>query len=310
MEKVEEYKGYRVIKRWFNSIEDNVKYLKNTREVNHIFKEEEELSSHRIEGDDDFFENHTYNEALHNFEFGYDKHLVEIKNSLVEAKKYLSEFQQRNRQSFLQLPLGFTPIVPNAILGLPNSMLSQNIVKKEIPTAKIFIESCVSCFFSSKDIINYMVIVLALIDLMERKGIRCELYSVELNCCSDEEIYIRKVKLKDFAQPLNLYKIQFPIVSPDMLRRIGFDMLEVEPLITKRAWRCGYGHPLNREDGFNFELNKDKTLNKDLQFFLDAKENDLYFQGNNVMNIRESTSIDEIIEKIKEKTGILNYLKI
>lgn len=310
MEKVEEYKGYRVVKRWFNSIEDNIKYLKNTRELNHIFKGKEELASHRIEEADIFFESHTYDEALHNFEFGYDKHLIEIRNSLVEAKKYLSEFQQRNRQNFLQLPLGFTPIVPNAILGLPNSMLSQNIVKKDIPTARIFIESSVSCKFSTNDIITYMVVVLALIDLMERKGIRCEIYSVELTCCDDKEIYIRKVKLKDFSQPLNLYKIQFPIVSPDMLRRIGFDMLEVEPLLTKRDWLWGYGYPLNKEDGINFELNKDKTLNKDLQFFLDAKKNDIYFQGNNIMRISEDTPINEIVERIKKETGILNYLKI
>jgi len=306
MENVFELKGKRVVQRTFNTIEETVKFIKNTP-VNEIFKIRA-LSSEKY--DLDFFESNTFPEALNSFEFGYNKHFAQIKNSIIKAKKIIQKDIKNKMGKYSNQVVGFIPIVPNAIMGHPISMINQNIVKKNVPTTRIYIQTSNAGYQSINPIVNYRSVIFTLIDLMEQKNIRCEVYASRI-VESDDEIYVNNVKIKDFYQPFNLYKMQFPTISPDMLRRIGFKLLEIEPLIKDSDWRFGYGHAIEHSDDIDIELSEDRTmLSKDLQLLLKADKNDIYFPSIDKMRINGSTSIEEIIEEIMKKTNIKQYIKI
>ena len=64
---------------------------------------------------------------------------------------------------------GFVPIVPNAIIGLPLSMINQSRESKKVKGIDILYNVSVSCGTRTDDIARKGAIMLSLIDALERK---------------------------------------------------------------------------------------------------------------------------------------------
>lgn len=286
--------GKEIYYRYYESIEDLVQYLKTT-DTNEVFKYADQ-DSHR-EYSSGFHEFKTYEEALENLEFGYDKHFKQFIDNVEKAKNIVSKIEINRVGSTKRDVAGFIPIVPNALLGLPESMINASRIKKAVPKARIFIEISESGGVRTDRIIKLKSVVFALIDLIERQGIRCEVWAVE-NSKAGNEITSDAIKLKDYFQPLNVYKLQFPIVSPDMLRRIHFRMLETNPNIKSGSWTCGYGSPLISYRSI-----------PDLEKILQLNEEDIYIPNTRELNIDSDDTTENVLEKLLEKTRLKNYIK-
>ena len=112
-----------------------------------------------------------------------------------------------------------------------------------------------------------------------------------------------KVKLKNYTQPLNLYKIQFPIIASDFHRRIFFRIKETNPDIKEHSWIDGYGTPILRD--FNYEKHK-----KEIYQVIGIEDNDIYIPSCQEFNYRAGSDLDEALERIINQTNLKNYIKL
>lgn len=118
------------------------------------------------------------------------------------------------------------------------------------------------------------------------------------------EVVTCKVKLKNYTQPLNIYKIQFPVIASDFFRRITFRILETNPDISFDDWTWGYGKPLMTQDKF-------ETVNAGLKEIIDCDDTDIFVPSCQWFNYHEDEKdLEEIIQEIIQKTNFKNYIKL
>lgn len=135
--------------------------------------------------------------------------------------------------------VGFMPHVPNAIAGIPTSMITvreQKISKKVI---SVYYGVNTSGSVSAENITKVSARVMSCIMSLERKGYRVNLYAV--NCantsdCSSYKYVCFTVKIKDSGQHMDVLKMAMPMISPAWNRRMAFRLRELN----------GVGHGMGR----------------------------------------------------------------
>lgn len=122
--------------------------------------------------------------------------------------------------------VGYQPVVPNYLMGLPNSMLNNKLVTKKQKV--ITINKCIDFSYdiSMNEIIQSSARTIRIIKTLESKG-----FSVNLNIIDGSRTgYVRevvKIRLKNAGESFNLKKLSFPLMHPSMLRRMMFRYSEV-----------------------------------------------------------------------------------
>lgn len=223
-------------------------------------------SSH--DEDYDFTGTDSYDEAVKLITEG-DKELYdEIKESLKVSENLKTKIipirQIKNSV------VGYAPNVPNAIMGLPNSMI--NIEKKMMKskTVSILYSPTENCGIRTEEFIKSGVCILNIINRLELSGYRVNLDLLPFNASDDAEKYRVYVKLKDYREHIDLLKLAFPFANPSMFRRFGFRCLETCPEI-ESYWFC-YGHNISDEeidfDGVYLNLSKTKECKYDTEKIL------------------------------------------
>lgn len=250
-------------------------------------------------GFNDFDSLESATEAL---EYGTDIYYKDFKKNIKKVQEIISKREKNKTANYKNDKVGFLPIVPKVLQGNPINMINQDVKPKPFPTARIILEKANSCGIDSNDMNEFYAIIFILIQLLENRGIRCEIWAVDSSYKSQEIVTV-KVKLKNYMQPLNIYKIQFPIIASDFLRRIGFRILETNPDIKESGWAYGYGTPLIRE--FDFETNK-----KEICEVIGVEENDVYIPSCQYFDYKARNDLEEAIEDIINKTNLKNYIKL
>lgn len=121
--------------------------------------------------------------------------------------------------------LGFVPIVPNAIIGLPLSMINQVREPKKVKGIDIFFNVSIRCSTSKEDIARKGAIMLSLIDALERKGYRVNL-KVGSVSMKKNTVHGVVTTMKRYDEPLNIRKLAYYLVNPSCLRRTFFKLKE------------------------------------------------------------------------------------
>ena len=134
---------------------------------------------------------------------------------------------------------GFVPIVPNAIIGLPLSMINQAREPKKVKGIDIFYNVSIRCGTSTEDIARKGAIMLSLIDALERKGFRVNL-KVGSVCMKGNTVHGVITTIKHYDEPLNIRKLAYYLVNPSCLRRTFFKLKETIPELTD-VTNNGYG---------------------------------------------------------------------
>ena len=208
----------------------------------------------------------SYEQALKLLEEGYQPVVEEMKTMI---KTNLQG--EGKRISFHNDVVGYAPIVPLAIMGVPNSMLNSYMKPIKSKVVDVYYDGVFRGVTSSSDIIATGAKVISVIMKLEQQGYRFNLYQVQ--GYSDETgTNLMKVKLKDAAQPIDLKRISFPMAHTAFFRVIGFDWYSKTP---RGRYISGYGKALS---------DISKTSGKLNEMFKEMfGKNAVYVSGNAIM---------------------------
>ena len=156
---------------------------------------------------------------FYNKNYGEENKLVKLKNDVV----------------------GFAPIVPNVLRGIPNCMI--NVEKRKVKSKIIHIVYNISAIarYSGDSIMKAGMKLVSAIVPLEQQGFRIKLTAMQdfTGCDKSKGTDIFFINLKNEYKKLDLYSTMFPLMHTAMFRVIGFAWHERSPVC--RDWGMGYG---------------------------------------------------------------------
>lgn len=217
------------------------------RPVNAIFRKHKtsnknDLSSHKT-SDSSWSGSESYEASCeiirHGFREGFEKMTAEKADS-----KYRTN---SNRELPVNDVVGFAPHVPNAIAGVPHTMINKRSVSQ--PGQKVIdimylmtVNSGVLC----DELVKAGVKVLSLVHSLELKGYRCSLWAGD-TFCGDMQYCFNIVRIKHQRQQSNILKVSYPLSHPSWLRRQSFAWLETVPGLEEDitfGYGCAFHHKI------------------------------------------------------------------
>lgn len=185
--------------------------------------------------------------------------ILEIKSKL----DYEVNSKQVNKVRSRADVAGYSPIVANAVMGLPKSMINSYRVPVKNKIVDIYINHSVGAMMDAETIEFRGAYILSYIDHLEQNGYRVNLFAGAVSYSSDDDEYSGfYVKVKSSSQPMNILKAAFYVVHPSFLRRIYFRILENESRLKNKTY-SGYGQATNfaqQRDLQNKMLGKDVII--------------------------------------------------
>lgn len=159
---------------------------------------------------------------------------------------------QAKRISFFNDVVGFVPIVPLALQGVPNCMQNSYMKPIKAKVLDVYYDMTASWSTDKEDIIKAGQELLAAIMELEMQGYRFNLYAIQSYYDYDCDMLCTKIKSSN--TPIDLKRISFPLTHTAYFRVIGFDWYSKTP---KGKRRPGYGRALGyvfseqqMQDGF------------------------------------------------------------
>lgn len=259
------------------------------RKENAVFKGETLASKTKRSGG--WAGTETFEEAMDLFNNGWTEKVEEIRKGLVQFEKA----QERNVSYQKNRPatsvVGFAPHVPNAILGLPNSMIMTERTPMKAKAVRIIYNMSMNCGTDAKDILNAGLVVLKIAYSMELKGYRVRIDALPFSAHKSREDAACIVCVKDWRQHIDIKKVAFPIANPAMFRRLGFRWLETTPNLTDTGYQGGYGRSFEDDEAEKDMLRRAGVLS----------DTDYY------MNVPMAEKQNFDVDKVAEAIGIKNF---
>lgn len=229
---------YKILTEKFDRIDRFCETI-NEREPNKVFKNRTLASATNSKN---FTQTENYSDAEFLLQHGYKEGCENL--SKIDVKNYHGEITMRN--AVCADVVGFSPIVPNVILGLPKSMLRNTLQPRKTPVMHLFYSPSACWRVTTEDMVFAAKKILSAVRAAELNKIRVELHVVYTGYGSNT-IAMCGVKLKDFRQPLDILKISYPLVHPSMLRRHFFRWLETFPELEEQNFVNSYGKVLDEK---------------------------------------------------------------
>ena len=217
--------------------------------------------------DPDFCGVKSYDEALEFLRVGYQPTVEKMKDSL---KANFSG--QGKRITFENDVVGFQPVVPLALQGVPNCMVNTRMKPIKTKVINICYDSTASWSTDSDDLIKAGQKMLAALIELEMQGYRFNLYAMQ-SYTSSGSADILCVKVKSANAPLDLKRISFPLTHTGFFRVIGFDWYSRCPLA---KYRPGYGHAMK------YEIHDTKKVSELLSDIMGQKV--VYFSATGILH--------------------------
>lgn len=220
----------RIVKEHFDSIDSLINTIMN-RPKNESMRN----ANASTDGSVSFTQTSSLKEAIDLLKNGYFEPLDKLK------KVDMNKSHSGNAIKYSNEVVGHFAHVPNAIIGLPNSMIKISKTPRKVSTVNLIYCPVGAHYHDSNDFIEVGIKVLSVINTLELNGIRVKL-QVSFNCAKDNNTAtLGTVSLKGYQEKLNLLKICFPIAHPSFLRRIGFKWIETVPNLNESGYAIGYG---------------------------------------------------------------------
>ena len=183
----------------------------------------------------------TYEEAVDMLRYGWqDKDKLDY---TMQKISQLNKQQETQRTSFKNDIVGFAPVVPLAIMGVPQNMINSTRIPKKAKVIKIILDVGMASGVSVNEKMEWGAKVTSKIANLEKQGFRvkieCIKTFVEDNRTS--KCHVCKVPVKSENQPFDVKRMMFVIAHPAMSRRIMFDWYERLPEAVEYS---GYGRSL------------------------------------------------------------------
>ena len=216
----------------------------------------------------------SYEDAMDLMRHGYQPTVEKLKEQLKISRR-----GDGKRVSFVNNIVGANPVVPLAMMGVPNCMIDMRMKPIKCKVVDVYYDMTMSCGTSPEKIIKNGQKLLGVILDLERAGYRFNLYGVQTYYWGGD-MDMLAVKVKSASQPIDLKRISFPLTHVGFFRVIGFDWYSKTP---KGKYRSGYGCALG------YKLNDSQVK----QF---AKE----MFGDNAIYISAAKMRDESEEHLRE----------
>lgn len=178
----------------------------------------------------------TYQDALDLMETGYQPTVDKLKKGI---KANLSG--QAKRISFHNDVVGYAPVVPLAIMGVPQSMLNSYMKPVKAKVINVYYSMTARCGTSAEQFIEAGQKLLGAIMELEMQGYRMNIFAIQEYYNNSKGADMLCVRVKSANQPLDIKRVSFPLTHPAFFRVIGFDWYSKFPIGT---YRGGYGHAL------------------------------------------------------------------
>lgn len=202
----------------------------------------------------------------------------------LKAKMKISAAGQSKRFKSFNDVVGYQPIIPNAIMGLPNSMVNSAMKPIKTKVLDVYYEITCSSYVQSSDLIAAGQKMLGVIMELEAQGYRFNLYCTQGYYSAKDGCDMVCVKVKSANQPMDLKRMSFPISHTAFFRGIGFDWYSKFP---KGTYRFGYGSPMSHSKS-----------QKDIQeqYKKIFGQNAIYFSATTILN--ESDNAEKYLKGV------------
>lgn len=169
-----------------------------------------------------FYYFNSFNESLNNLFGGSWEYGTQELNS--KFNLFNKAFEEKAKPKVNYDVVGFTPSVPRYLQNLPTNMINSKPIKKNNKVITIIKHIGFTADVSTDEIIENSAKALAIINQIEKSGIRCNLDIVSPSFTSygDNEVGSIRIRIKKSNEKIALGKLAFAIANPDMLRRIIF----------------------------------------------------------------------------------------
>jgi hypothetical protein len=224
----------------FNSLAEFERYINETP-LNSVFRWAELGSTQKLFAG--FNKTNTFDEALDLLKHGWDDmaKIIEHKFQLT-TKEVHPKTVMRSRFDVV----GFQASVPRYLQGIPQNMINQTKVVQKQKVVTIVKHIGYRGDVKEYEIIENSIKALAIVKKIEAQGYRVNLdvISPASTPFGNNETIVCRIRIKSAGEKLNISKAAFPMVHPDMLRRMIFRFREVLPGVTDKAWKGSYGATL------------------------------------------------------------------
>lgn len=171
---------------------------------------------------------------------GYADGLAEMKAAKGVKVRTASNLHKRIPQASV---VGYAPHVPNAIAGIPQSMIGTRSITMKSKVVSIIYNGGGDCGVDAEDFVKAGRNLLEVVTMLELQGYRVGVEIMDDFCESKQKGFLF-IKVKEQRQPINPLKLAYMLIHPSFFRRQGFRWLETCPEIESNAFYYGYGHPL------------------------------------------------------------------
>lgn len=228
-------KKYDVNVEIYNTVSDMVTLLKTRNITNSSFDDQQTKQI-----DTSWCGVRSYDEACEFLHNGYQPSVEKLKERM--KAKYVGEGK---RITFHNDVVGYAPIVPLAMQGVPQSMLNHKMKPIKAKVIDVFYDITVNCGTTSEQILNNGSNLLGAVVDLEQEGYKINIYAIQ-SYSDEKNCDMLVIKIKDSKQPMDLKRMSFPLTHTAFFRVIGFDWYSRVP---GGRYRYGYGHNLNQEFG-------------------------------------------------------------
>lgn len=225
----------------FESLSDFRTFL-NTKEENAYFKKHSYLASKAESSSDiEFSGTASYDDANELMEKGSPDGLKKLK----ETKTKLTERAAQQRPHLQLDVVGFAPCVPNAIIGLPKSMIKRVKTPVKTPVINILYDICLSGSSDKEYLFKGGKNILAAVKTLEAQGYRVNLKIAYISRSEEKRSEYSAlscvfVTIKSASQSLNPLLVSYPLTHPSFFRRHIFRWVETSD-ITSSSMFDAYG---------------------------------------------------------------------
>lgn len=191
------------------------------------------LTSH--DHDADWSGSESWAAACQLMERGYEEGVNMILNAGVTP-------QGGTLQRYETAVVGFAPCIPNAIMGLPDSMITQREQKQVQHEVTVYYSLGANYRTGAETIAAASRRLLDAVVSLESNGTKVRLVLLVASFSkTGKDLRIVTMTLKEARQALNLRKLSYPLVHPSFFRRHFLAWMETAPGMPA-SYRKGYGH--------------------------------------------------------------------
>lgn len=207
---------------FYNSVYDMVQELLH-RPVRHS-----QYDMRKKDLDKDWHGVAKYQDALDLLSSGYQP----VVDALKEKLNPTAGAGEVPRFSFHNNIVGFAPVVPLALKGVPESMIDMRMTSIKAKVIDIFYDMTANCDKDIDQFIKAGEAILSAIMSLERQGYRFNLYAVQSYTSTSDggTTDILCIKIKSSGTPLDIKRMSYPLTHPSFFRVIGFDWQGKSPI--------------------------------------------------------------------------------